>query len=888
VGAKNGFGLNETEIWPLAGRDDLLELIVDTSAQPSVCGVVLVGAPGVGKTRLAREACARLGRQGSQIAWATATHAAATVSFGAFPHLLPKLAQRAGALEVIQHFAERFSAPHERRPVLAIDDAHLLDSASIALVHHLARHGRGFLVLTALAGGPMPDALLALWKERIAVRVEVPPLAIEHVDAFLAGMPGDPFDAISRGRLRDLCAGNPLLLREMVNAGLETGTLRTIDGFRHWTVDADFVTDRLADVVESQSGASNAQIRSVLEVLACANPLNHALVERLTDNASLIEAERQQLISFNLSGGRLLAGLTVPGYGEVIRARMPTSRRRTIYRTLADALVQLPRRRADDILHLAHWRLLGGQKATPVELIAAARRAAALLDFPAAARLAIAARHARGGAAADLALAEILSAQGCHAEAATVLPSTGLDTRDRIRVGVLDALIRFWRPGSVPATAESAARKGLPAPVFMGGAGAQGRHHALMRATQAWPDLLDGEVRSVLDRGGAALSDRLPLVARMSACAAATVAAGLLGRTGDVERYAAAGQATTRGCAAKVMLKYAHCLATLHCGSLPEAARIAEDGYRSAIEARVEPLAGEWAGLRGMIARAQGRVHAAQAALRESVVLLARCDRMRIGRVILAELAGAYGMAGDAEQARAWLSRMDEYEAPPGVLLNPWIDRNRAWVAAAELDMAGAVAWSLKTAASARATDQPTIEAAALFDAVRLGAARDVSERLAELARQTAVAGVAVLASVAATLAASDARRADALAQELWRLGYLLPAAEAATAAYRMHARASRRSSGYAALARAREMLSECGGARTPMLDLTGIHAELTERELQVARFAADGCSGQDIADRLGLSRRTVNNHLGRVYAKLGLTGRQDLSELMTLPKDPR
>ncbi len=51
----------------------------------------------------------------------------------------------------------------------------------------------------------------------------------------------------------------------------------------------------------------------------------------------------------------------------------------------------------------------------------------------------------------------------------------------------------------------------------------------------------------------------------------------------------------------------------------------------------------------------------------------------------------------------------------------------------------------------------------------------------------------------------------------------------------------------------------------------------LTPRERAVATMAASGLASRDIADRLFLSVRTVNNHLQRAYAKLGVTSRQAL-----------
>jgi len=54
----------------------------------------------------------------------------------------------------------------------------------------------------------------------------------------------------------------------------------------------------------------------------------------------------------------------------------------------------------------------------------------------------------------------------------------------------------------------------------------------------------------------------------------------------------------------------------------------------------------------------------------------------------------------------------------------------------------------------------------------------------------------------------------------------------------------------------------------------------LTSREREIAGLAAVGSSSKDIAGRLFISQRTVDNHLQRIYTKLGVNGRDQLKEL--------
>lgn len=52
----------------------------------------------------------------------------------------------------------------------------------------------------------------------------------------------------------------------------------------------------------------------------------------------------------------------------------------------------------------------------------------------------------------------------------------------------------------------------------------------------------------------------------------------------------------------------------------------------------------------------------------------------------------------------------------------------------------------------------------------------------------------------------------------------------------------------------------------------------LTPRELQIARLVADGLTNRQLAVRLGISERTVENHLDHIRSKLGFAGRAQVA----------
>lgn len=55
--------------------------------------------------------------------------------------------------------------------------------------------------------------------------------------------------------------------------------------------------------------------------------------------------------------------------------------------------------------------------------------------------------------------------------------------------------------------------------------------------------------------------------------------------------------------------------------------------------------------------------------------------------------------------------------------------------------------------------------------------------------------------------------------------------------------------------------------------------ARLTERQLEIACLVAQGLTSAAIGERLGVSARTVASHLERIYARLEVRGRVELTQ---------
>jgi DNA-binding CsgD family transcriptional regulator len=206
------------------------------------------------------------------------------------------------------------------------------------------------------------------------------------------------------------------------------------------------------------------------------------------------------------------------------------------------------------------------------------------------------------------------------------------------------------------------------------------------------------------------------------------------------------------------------------------------------------------------------------------------------------------------------------------------VGRSMAWAAMAHQEHSLARDRLARAADEAREHTQVAAEVWLRHDIARVGGAEQVVDRLHELAAVTDGELPGLLAQHAAALAARDGRALDEVADALGDLGSLLLAAEAAADASRFHAAAGLRRAATASASRSSAWAAWCQGARTPALGPPDATSPLTLREREIASLAARGLSSKEIAGRLFLSPRTVDNHLQAVFGKLGVSSRRELA----------
>jgi DNA-binding CsgD family transcriptional regulator len=861
------------------GRREELDFIESLLTRRDGRGVILAGTAGVGKTRLAAEGLELAKSQGFATSFAIGTHAAASIPFGALAHLLPEQIPPASDRDNVLRFTANTVVERSasQRLVLCVDDAHLLDDHSAALLHHLALTTRALLLITVRTGEPAPDPLVLLWKDQVCERLELLPLSREETDELLEAALGSQVEGATGHRLWQLTRGNPLFLREVVLGALEAGSLVQTDGL--WRLLGRVgLSPRLTEVLGFRIGGLEAAEREVLEFVALGEPIELDILESVTSAVALQRLERRGLLEQTRQERRIKVRPSHPLYGEILRAEVTPTRSSAIHQALAEALERSGMSSADDVLRIAAWRLAARQFGNPAVLAQAAQLALSLFDYRLAERAARAATEAGAGWETSHVLAMALVGQGKFEEAERLLARLVADAANdaqRTQAVVTRANNLFWDLGREDEAFEAVgAAEGVVTDPVLRDDLAAGRAYLLFVAGR-----LDAAIEiglAVLDHQTA--SDRAVLSA-VGAAGEGLIYVGrplaglqILDRNLDRARTA-----LTYFAFGPVAVTTYRTLVSLFAGDLIEGVQRAERAHQDALEGDQDWVAAYTAGSSGMLLRAQGRVASATRSLKQAVVVLGESDVGGQRSAFMADLAYGLALLGDCVAAEETLSAAEAARVPGHRVAEGWFALPRIWIAACRGEVSAANAEALRVADLLGSLGLRAHEAMALHDVARLGDPRRIAERLSRLAESCDGRLIPAFARHATALMARDALALEEISRTFEQMGALLFAAEAAAEASRVHRDQGHRAKTLSAASRARTLADLCEGARTPALADIERPLPLTRREREVAALAARGLGNKQIAERLVVSVRTVGNHLHSVYAKLGVTGRDQL-----------
>ncbi len=867
--------------WPLVGRGSELEFLVDAAAARAH-GFVIAGDRGVGKTRLAAALVDRLVADGWKVSSHVATEARSSVPFAAFLSLLDSSSEAANPLQRLLGATQQLTEAEGAAALLHVEDAHWLDDESLAFVHHVAESTAVHVLMTVRTGHTRSAAVTGLGRSLGLERLHLQPLARLEVDRLLR-LVRPQIHATQVHHLWELTHGNPLYLHEVVARSDEQGRSLELDG------------GALADIVDARLDDLDPASLAVLELLTVAGTASLAFLTRVSGQDAVVDLERRQLVTVAEAGRRLVATLAHPIYGEVVTARMGLAARRVRQRQLLDEVDGQGRRRQSDVVQAAVWATEHGDAIDPAALLAVAHLFSGFSHgedltsgtmvpplkgglLASAVRLAKAAVDGGGGFEAAASWfrmeAHVNGTAPATAEALSCMHELATTEEQQTLVMTSAAglhLLNGWQTS--PEVLEDLQRHRRD----LDGTTARRRIDALMVLTMA----MFGRNAEAIALGEQVLAD--PLTSAQDRLVVVGPVIGSLiwvGRSDEALRLADDAIAALPADADQWSLGalvFARIGALAMVGRLVDADELAAQ-FLLIAEATGNQIGTSLFGIsKAQTALSRGRPEDALAAARSA---LGATSPNGPGP---SDHAPAHAAAA---HALAWLGRHDEAQAElelarstPALteVFAPAFVRAQAWVALSAGRHRAAVAL-LRDAVAAEVGGVPGVMTC-LHELAALGELGISEMTGAALARGAGGDLWAAFHGRAVAIDADDGALLDASGEVLAGLGATLAAAEACALAAGAHGRAGARGDARDSRARSAALAAECQGATTPALTAGGDTAvRLTKRELEVARLAARGASDRDIADDLFIGVRTVESHLYRIYAKLGVSGRADLA----------
>jgi DNA-binding CsgD family transcriptional regulator len=835
----------------LLGRDDDLAVLRQARGARAP-GVVLVAPPGMGRTSVLAAIVDEWRDRRVDVVLVRATASSRRLRYAALSPVIhddPDQPPVTGPLsfDMVHDALER----RARRGglVVAIDDAHLVDEASLRVVADLVGVHDAFVVAT------VDDTFLGLDPLTESSRLMVhtlAPLAPEHIRDLVHERTGERVDADvwwTRSK------GNP------------TALLHLLD-------------DRTHDPGDAIPGGLSGDARRLLALVALAEPFPLAVTaDGVVDLASIGVAEDaltdlvgRGIVAVTVDGGRASLRLRHPGQGSRVGRALGAIEARSARRSaLASMRRSWTALTPTDQLRVASLAVDAGGELTRDELLDV------VVLAPTAGDPALALRLARRGVEQlgrfdDLRrLADVGHEQGAVDDVVTAIDAMAAmatTPREHLAVAIARSQHLLWRCADATAAIDA-----LCDP--------RASELTELHAIRARMLATVGQPSAAIAEGEPLRLDPDPRV-RIQAALAVAHALRRIGRPtravavlDDALANVEAVTDTVLSVSGQV-LGVARVLAMVEAGRWTDA--LAHAARAVSYAERYDETAGRAVALvvQAVAQIESGAPALAIAPLADAVELLTELHQPGGLRWALSARALAHGLMSDAAAARRDLDQLDTIGPHPADLFPSLEPRARAWALVAAADPEGGRA-SLR-AAIERFRGEGALGPAwtCAHDLLSLDQPND----LLEMTPMPDEPLSGLRARHAAAVQHRDVGELEALTDTFEWLGALRWAAECAAARSRAATRAGTREHARRSGERLSQLRARCTGLDIPAV-AAGRLLSLSVREREVALLAARGLSSREIADRLGVSARTVDNHLARCFDKLGTRSRAELGTVL-------
>lgn len=823
-------------------------------------GVLVAGPPGIGKTRLLREA-ETLTPQRRLISLNCRAGAGTPVFVNGEP-------TSSGIAHMLTEPIRNTARNRSRTWQIHVDDADLMDPAFLPLLNEAARHPDVKLLVSVTTDGKaLPAGIRALWSGHALVRMDLQPLGATDVKQLTDSLLSGGLGQLSASRLAGMCEGNPRLLLEVARAAVERRMLTRVDGSWHFTDERLPLPTSVLELIDPYLDALDAEDREILELVALAGEPRLTDVERLCDVRRLERLEQRDLLRTDGEGDAGSSGprvrITRPLIRHALSCGLPLLRRRRLLRAWMTACGPAASAEGDDCVRLAEWHV-----------DALVRPPRALLD------------RAVGQSLRQQTLASALRLTRTAWQHYPSVPTAEAHARALTAAADFSGLTSFvagvrGRGGEYTGALRAAEARGLLL---------QARYPELETLLPLLPQTERAYFRTVAQyfqgrfaRAYASADTLRRTGPETHALEAGLIMMGSLCHMGRPERALALYRTLrqeleqTAGGPTRFhadSLEELHASALHYCGRFDEAEGIYWREYTEALEKHHVRVDAQRGLALGHLLHDRGIVEGAVKCATFTSSYQVGWRQWQVKAGIHAALAASALPAG-RRPADALPEGLSMQEAGHCAMFLAVVRARRHH----EDGDARAAADVLHEAMAAALADAAHADVViGLHECARLSLP---APHIAPTDLHVEGAFLKARADYAWAHAARDPKRMGKVARAFAETGAFLFAAEAYAEQARLYQRRGGVKASAAATAQARDLLRRCGPVDTPPLRFLGRSVPLSDRERTIAGLAAGGLQDKEIAERLCVSVRTVGNTLYRVYRKVGAANRRELQLLM-------
>ena len=883
-----------TESATLVGRSGVVKDILRCLRDAGMSGALIVGNPGTGKTAVSRAVIRELQPHTAVIRLA-ATPALSAVPFGALSPYLGELpAHDLDSFSAVVKAVTDSIKSQPSKPLFVIDDAQCLDRGTTQLVAQAVATGAANVLATCRPGLLIPEEFLALWDDGILAKFDLEPLTRAEVHQLCEQVLRADVSPWATAILADASAGNPFMLLSLIEHARNTGALGLRHGIWFLLTRPGLSDIPVADLIGHELRSMSPEERTTAAIVALAGPLPLGTLLGFGGPKAVDFLEMAGIISVSRGADRTVRAAS-PLIGEIIRRWVPAGRSAGLHASF----VSLPPATSvhpEAFLNRVRWALDCGADVPAEQLLNAACSANVALDAQTALRTAEAISDDAmiPEARVQMAYARYLLGDGAESAKLLQLAEPTPSENSRYLAALLSARLR----GRIKAPLTGAASAGTGGPAGTPDTGLlhSGRG-AFRRAAAVGPSWLDlaavaaaagiagnqpngvqGDHEGGLSQLVAAAGERPEIkITAESLLAELLCAKGRMAEGLGLAREAWQG-AQSAGIA--LPLVYEDLLVryslSLNWAGEWEALAAALDEYEAHYPSRLLLSGGILHLMRGLARVRQGRMPEGIAELFLGVEELTIADpweMLPFAHSVAAYAASAVGHTEEAEEHAAAF-RLSRYRGPGSV---PLLAEAYSTAAGGAPGGAGAAGKRLAgLAAEAKRRGLPGIETDIRRLAVRRGDA-GAADGLAASSLLVEGREAGMLHDYALAVQKSDDAELVRISDKALRNGFVLLALEAAQQAERCLAETTDKRKLLAVQRKIQNRMTAAGMAAHIDLVRPEQDAELTARETEILDLVSGGATNAEIASKLCVSQRTVEGHLYRVFAKLGVSRRVDL-----------